>query len=443
MLSRRRAGCWHGCLCFGFILAAVAVAGSQLADFVSGWRQHRGPPAARCGVACAAAAYRDASTALRTLGFDPEALKDAPSDDDIKKAYRRAALKSHPDSNGGSTEQFQAVKDAYEFLSGDDAWKLRMLVGTTAGRGGAAWPPPNAKMPRYADYLYGDLYGIDEDDGRRPRRPERREDSSSMMVMSLIQFAPLLLVIFSLLLFVPGGMVRTTGELRYAQSPDMSETDRYAQSLATIGRRRVIAVDEQPQQQLQQQPLAVAKGGEYLASAALVKQLGIPLQLIGDKVEEGATSQSAEERAAKVAHEIEARLQQRSATGTPKFASITAVVPTAEFGEVLSALRKTVGEGGFDEPRWPYMIFSGRTVARFERLDAGEGQGSPQELLLLPARDIKLYDTVTFDGTTYEKTMSAYHSPNLVVFDLAATQWKELMGTVGGNPGAYAQPDSS
>ena len=45
-----------------------------------------------------------------TLGIQPEA-----TDDEIRAAYRRAAMKHHPD-RGGSSEAFQAVHDAYAAL---------------------------------------------------------------------------------------------------------------------------------------------------------------------------------------------------------------------------------------------------------------------------------------------------------------------------------------
>ncbi len=45
--------------------------------------------------------------------------KDA-SDDEIKKAFRKAAVKHHPDKEGGSEEKFKEINEAYEVLKDHD-----------------------------------------------------------------------------------------------------------------------------------------------------------------------------------------------------------------------------------------------------------------------------------------------------------------------------------
>ena len=66
-----------------------------------------------------------------TLGIGPGA-----SPDDVRTAFRRAALRTHPDKQGGSSEAFNAVQSAYEALLvrlGPD-----LLSSSSAGAGGAA-----------------------------------------------------------------------------------------------------------------------------------------------------------------------------------------------------------------------------------------------------------------------------------------------------------------
>lgn len=43
-------------------------------------------------------------------------LSRTATEDDIKKAYRKLAMKHHPDREGGSEEKFKEVKEAYEYL---------------------------------------------------------------------------------------------------------------------------------------------------------------------------------------------------------------------------------------------------------------------------------------------------------------------------------------
>ena len=77
------------------------------------------------------------------------------SEDDIRKAYRRLAMKHHPDRNPedkGSEEKFKEAKEAYEVLS--EAEKRRAYdayghagvnpqMGGMGGEGGPG-PPPRA-----------------------------------------------------------------------------------------------------------------------------------------------------------------------------------------------------------------------------------------------------------------------------------------------------------
>lgn len=75
-------------------------------------------------------------------------LSKGSSDDDIKKAYRKLALKYHPDKNkeSGAEEKFKEVAEAYEILSdpkkkdiydkyGEEGLKMGGGQGSTGGQG--------------------------------------------------------------------------------------------------------------------------------------------------------------------------------------------------------------------------------------------------------------------------------------------------------------------
>ena len=92
------------------------------------------------------------------VGQPPHRILDIPADaplGDIKRAYRRLALKHHPDVEGGSKETFNAVNEAYN----------KMINGSYGGTsssagGGASYPFKRRRNDRAGSGSYGDAgYG--------------------------------------------------------------------------------------------------------------------------------------------------------------------------------------------------------------------------------------------------------------------------------------------
>ena len=99
-----------------------------------------------------------------TLGVPKNA-----SEDDVKKAYRKLAMKHHPDRNQGdgakkSEEKFKEAKEAYEMLS--DAQKRAAYdqyghagVDPNMGRGGAAGGEGMGGFAEAFGDIFGDIFG--------------------------------------------------------------------------------------------------------------------------------------------------------------------------------------------------------------------------------------------------------------------------------------------
>ena len=96
----------------------------------------------------------------------------------IKKAYRKMAMKYHPDRNPGDTEaedQFKLASEAYEVLRDPEKRRLYDQFGHAGlGGAGAGFSDLNDIFSHFGD-LFGDLFGGGGRGGRR-RGPARGPD---------------------------------------------------------------------------------------------------------------------------------------------------------------------------------------------------------------------------------------------------------------------------
>ncbi|WP_342131422.1 molecular chaperone DnaJ [Hydrogenophaga sp. OTU3427] len=119
------------------------------------------------------------------------------SDEEIKKAYRKLAMKHHPDRNQGDTaknaeEKFKEAKEAYEMLS-DPQKKAAYDQYGHAGvdpnmRGGPGAEGFGGFSEAFGD-IFGDIFGGQRGGGRGGRQVYRGNDLSYAMEISLEEAA--------------------------------------------------------------------------------------------------------------------------------------------------------------------------------------------------------------------------------------------------------------
>jgi molecular chaperone DnaJ len=120
------------------------------------------------------------------------------SDEDIKKAYRKLAMKHHPDRNQGSAakkseEQFKEVKEAYEMLSDPQKRAAYDQYGHAGVDPNAGFRPGGAEgfggfAEAFGD-IFGDIFSGGAGAGRRGHQVYRGGDLSYAMEITLEEAA--------------------------------------------------------------------------------------------------------------------------------------------------------------------------------------------------------------------------------------------------------------
>jgi len=117
------------------------------------------------------------------------------SDDDVRKAYRQAALKHHPDRNQGNPEaehKFKEATEAYTVLSDPEKRAAYDRFGH-AGLGGGGFDFNNAGVGDILSHfqdMFSDFFGGGggfAGNGRRRRAPERGQDVRVELALSLAE----------------------------------------------------------------------------------------------------------------------------------------------------------------------------------------------------------------------------------------------------------------
>lgn len=116
-------------------------------------------------------------------------LQKNATDQDIKRAYKRLAMKHHPDRNQGDKEQseikFKEIKEAYEVLSDDQKRAAYDQYGHAAfEQGGGGFGGGFGGGADFSD-IFGDVFGDIFGGGRRQQRPSRGSDLQYNMDLTL------------------------------------------------------------------------------------------------------------------------------------------------------------------------------------------------------------------------------------------------------------------
>ena len=121
-------------------------------------------------------------------------VQKSASAEEIKKAYRKAAMKYHPDRNPGDKEaeaKFKEVGEAYEVLS-DDSKRQRYdqfgFAGVDPSYGGGGNGPYGAGFSGFGDFGdFGDIFGEFFGGGRSSRQSAQNAPRRGENIMSRLE----------------------------------------------------------------------------------------------------------------------------------------------------------------------------------------------------------------------------------------------------------------